>query len=146
MVDPNDLDKLAAQLWSECQKNPSVRQKATSGNTAVATFDLVDISSTSVAAHVAEDLYTAMIQKGFQLVERKKLNDVIRERKISTITAIDPTTAQEIGNLTGADLVLVGSISDRGNFVVINARFLETATGKALVASRVEMRKIPIQQ
>lgn len=146
VVDPNDLDKLAAQLWSECQKNPSVRQKATSGNTAVATFDLVDISSTSVAAHVAEDLYTAMIQKGFQLVERKKLNDVIRERKISTITAIDPKTAQEIGNLTGADLILVGSISDRGNFVVINARFLETATGKALVASRVEMRKIPIQR
>jgi TolB-like protein len=41
---------------------------------------------------------------------------------------------------------LVGSISDRGNFVVINARLLETKTGKAIVASRVEMRKISIKR
>jgi TolB-like protein len=86
-----------------------------------------------------------MINKGFQLVERGQLDKVIKV-KIQLSGAIDPKTAQEISKLTSADLILVGSISDRGNFVVINARLLETKTGKAIVANWVEMRKIPIKR
>lgn len=55
--------------------------------------------------------------------------------------------ALEIGKLTGCTLILVGSISDRGGFVVVNARLLETATGDAVAAAEsVEMRKIPISR
>jgi TolB-like protein len=146
VVDPNDLDKLASQLAENCANHPVAKEIMKKGNIAIATFDLIDISSPSVAKNAIEDLSTSMINKGFQLVERGQLDKVIKELKIQSSGAIDPKTAQEIGKLTGADLILVGSISDRGNFVVINARLLETKTGKAIVASRVEMRKIPIKR
>jgi TolB-like protein len=146
VVDPNDLDKLASQLAENCANHPIAKEIMKKGNIAIATFDLIDISSPSVAKNAVEDLSTSMINKGFQLVERGQLDKVIKELKIQSSGAIDPKTAQEIGKLTGADLILVGSISDRGNFVVINARLLETKTGKAIVASRVEMRKIPIKR
>jgi len=146
VVDPNDLDKLASQLAENCANHPIAKEIMKKGNIAIATFDLIDISSPSVAKNAIEDLSTSMINKGFQLVERGQLDKVIKELKIQSSGAIDPKTAQEIGKLTGADLILVGSISDRGNFVVINARLLETKTGKAIVASRVEMRKIPIKR
>jgi TolB-like protein len=146
VVDPNDLDKLASQLAENCANHPIAKEIMKKGNIAIATFDLIDISSPSVAKNAVEDLSTSMINKGFQLVERGQLDKVLKELKIQSSGAIDPKTAQEIGKLTGADLILVGSISDRGNFVVINARLLETKTGKAIVASRVEMRKIPIKR
>jgi hypothetical protein len=59
---------------------------------------------------------------------------------------INPATAQKIGQMSGCDIIIVGSIQDQGQFVVINARMLETSSGKALAAERVEMRKIPISR
>jgi len=143
-VDPKDLDTLAASLRTEVDADAALRTRVDEGQMALMTFILVDIPSQSVATNVAEDLSTAMIKNKFHLVERGQLDNVLKELKIQDTGLIDPSTAKEIGNLTGCDLILVGSISDRGQFVVINARLLETETGKALIAERVEMRKIQI--
>lgn len=143
-VDPNDLDKLAEGLRRAVDEDPAVRERLASGKIAIATFNLVDISSLSVAQNVAEDLATAMIEKKFRLVERGQLDKVLKELKVQNTGLIDPATALEIGRITGCSLILVGSISDRGGFVVVNARLLETATGDSVAAKRVEMRKIPI--
>lgn len=144
VVDPNDLEKLAVALKKRVDSKPEVKARIDKGQVALMTFTLLDIPSQTVAANVAEDLYTSMINNDFPLVERGQLDKVLKELKIQDTALIDPTTAQKIGKLSGCDLILLGSISDRGQFVVINSRLMETATGKALVAERVEMRKIPI--
>jgi TolB-like protein len=146
VVDPRDVDKLAANLRQKADATPAVRQRVANGQVAVSTFGLIDIPSPSVAQSVAEDLYTAMINSGFALVERGQLDKVLVELKIQNMGLVDPKTAQRIGQLSGCDVILLGSISDRGQFVVINARLMDTATGKSLVADRVEMRKIAIQR
>jgi len=146
VVDPRDLDKLADSLRKKVDAAPSLKERVQRGQVALATFKLIDISSSSVAQNVAEDLYTAMINAQFSLVERGQLDRILAEIKVTDIGLIDPKTAQKIGQLTGCDVILLGSISDRGQFVVVNARMMETATGKSLVAERVEMRKIPIQR
>ena len=146
VVDPRDLDKLAANLWQKTSANPTARRRLETGQVAVATFELIDVPSPSVARNVAEDLYTAMINAGYQLVERGQLDKVLKELKIQNMGLIDPKTAQRIGQLSGCDVILLGSISDRGQFVAINARLMDTATGKSLVADRVEMRKMPIER
>jgi len=145
-VDPKDLDALANQLRTTVDAEPRLSQRVANGQVALMSFTLVDIPSASVAANVAEDLSTALIKKRFQLVERGQLDKVLKELKVQDSGMIDPKTAQQLGQLTGCDLVLVGSISDRGQFVVINSRLLETATGKAVAAERVEMRKIEIKR
>lgn len=145
-VDPRDVDRLASQLARECQRNEQAKRRMQEGAVAIATFDLVDIPSPSVARNVAEDLYTSMTQAGFQLIERGQLDKVMKELRLQTTDAIDSAQAQRLGNLTGASLILVGSISDRGSFVVINVRLLETSTGTAVAATRVEMRKVKIER
>jgi len=56
----------------------------------------------------------------------------------------DDLALKKLGQMTGCDIILVGSISDQGQFVVINARLMETATGNSIATEWVEMRKIPI--
>lgn len=110
------------------------------------TFNLIDIPSQSVAANVAEDLTTSLMKSDFQTVERGQLDKVLRELKIQDSGLIDPSTAKKIGQVTGCNIVIVGSISDRGQFIVINARMLDTAIGKTIAAERVECRKIEIKR
>jgi TolB-like protein len=83
-----------------------------------------------------------MIKTGFSLVERGQLDKVLAELKIQDTALIDPATAAKIGKLSGADLMLLGEITDSDSLVVINARLMETATGRSVAAERVELRKV----
>lgn len=145
VVDPNDLDKLAGALRKQVDAKPELKARIAAGQIALSTFLLIEIPAPSVAVNVAENLSTALIKNDFSLVERAQLDKAMKELKMQDSGAFDPTSVQKLGKLTGCDIILVGSISDQGLFVVINARFLDTATGKALAAEKVEMRKIAIR-
>jgi TolB-like protein len=145
-VDPKDLKTLADSLRSQVDADPAIAKRIGDGQVAVATFSLIDIPAPSVAQNVAEDLTTAMIKARFQVVERGQLDKVLGELRIQNLGLVDPKTAQTIGQLSGCEVILLGSISDRGQFVVVNARMMETATGKSVVAEQVEMRKLPISR
>ena len=142
IVDPNDLDKLAGALRKRVDANAGLKTRIDQGNIALMTFELISVPSKTVAKDVAENLSTSMINASFSLVERGQLDKAIQELKLQETGLIDPTTAQKLGKMAGCDFIVVGSISDQDTFVVINARILETATGKAVAAERVELRKI----
>ena len=143
-VDPKDLDSLAADLRKAAEDTPEAKERVAKGKIAIATFDLVGVPSYDVAKNVAEDLATAMIEQKFRLVERGQLDKVLKELKVQNSGLIDPKTAKQIGTMTGCSLILVGSISDRGQSVVVNARLMDTETGESVVARRVEMKKVTI--
>lgn len=144
VVEPRDLETLAQKLWESVSAKPELKKKVENSNIAITTFELVDIPSVSVAKNVADDLYTALIKSGFSPVERGQLDKLLKELSIQSSGMIDPKTAQKIGQVCGCELVLLGSISDRGQFVVVNARLMETSTGRAVAAERVDMRKVSI--
>jgi len=146
VTDPKDLEQLATALRKRVDGKPDLQAKLADGFVAVMTFNLIDIPSPSVGQNVAEDLSTTLINADFQLVERGQLDKALKELKIENSALIDQATAQQLGQITGCNYILVGSVSDRGQFIVINARILETATGKAVAAESVECRKIPIQR
>lgn len=146
VVDPNDLERLATSMRKRVDAKPDVKARVDRGKTALMTFTLVDIGSQSVATNVAEDLYTSMINSDFRLVERGQLDKLIKELKIQDSALIDPATAQKIGQVSGCDMIVLGSISDRGGVVVVNARIMETSTGTSIVAERIEMKKNPINR
>jgi TolB-like protein len=146
VVDPGDIEKLATALRKRVEAKAELKEKVATGFIAVMTFNLIDIPSPSIAQNIAEDFSTKLINAEFQLVERGQLDKALKELKIHDSALVDQATAKKLGQLTGCTYILVGSVSDRGQFIVINARILETATGKALVAESVECRKIPIQR
>jgi len=141
VVDPRDIKSLAAALRKRVDAKPGVMNLVAKGHVALATFNRIAVYSPATASDIAENLSTELINLDFPLVERGQLDKVLKELKIQDTGMIDPKTAKQIGQLAGCDLIIVGSISDQGQFVVINCRLLETATGKALAAEQVEMRK-----
>ena len=64
---------------------------------------------------VADMLITALVQSGtFNVVERKELNKVLAEQHLGQSGAVTPQTAPAVGKLLGADLLVLGSITELG--------------------------------
>ena len=59
---------------------------------------------------------------------------------------MDISTAQKLGELVGAQAVLVGSISDLRDDVSLNARLVDVETGTFLTAALVKLQKSPAIQ
>ena len=68
-------------------------------------------------------------------VERERLNDILKELKLEQSSSIDPSTAQQIGKLLGAQTLIVGSFMNfPGDIMRIDLRIIETETGLTLKA------------
>jgi len=141
-LDPEKLKDLAEQFKSKVAKDPDLsRSKPT---LAIAAFKLIPAEelAPSNAENVREDLSTALIDSGaFDVVERGQLDKALDELKIGLADTFDSERAQKLGKMVNARVVIIGSISDRGAYTVINARLIDTATGKARIAASVELRK-----
>jgi curli biogenesis system outer membrane secretion channel CsgG len=50
----------------------------------------------------------------FRLTERAELDKVLLEQNLATSGRVDPSTAAEVGRITGAELIVLGSLSEFG--------------------------------
>jgi len=100
-------------------------------------------SFNNLTRNIYESLAVYFIQKGFQVVERAKLDEVLLQQKLNYSGLIDISTAQKLGKLMGSEIVLVGSLSDMGNIIAIRARMVDVAKGLALTAAEVTIEKTP---
>jgi curli biogenesis system outer membrane secretion channel CsgG len=89
----------------------------------------------------------------FSVVERDKLNLVLKEQGLATAGAVDPTTAAKVGKLLGVQYVLMGGI-DKFNidvtkaavgpfsvgghmvqsFATVSVRFVDTTTAERVIS------------
>lgn len=140
-ISPARMDELATKLKVALAKDPVFSKSRPT--LAIANFKLIPANALDAtnADNVREDLSTAIISTDtFNVVERGQLDQALKELKIGLNDTFDSATAQKLGKLVSAQVVLIGSISDRGSFVVINARLIDTATGRARAAANVEVR------
>jgi TolB-like protein len=140
VVDSSVLDQLAKKLKADVVGNAEFAPLPV--ETAVAKFKLIGTHNRAVADDVQEDLSTALTKtQAFDLAERGQLDKVLAELKIQNSGLIDSSTARKLGNLIGVKVILIGSISDRKDRIVINARLINTETGRVHVAETVTMEK-----
>ncbi len=102
-------------------------------------------SYNNLTRNIYESLAVCFIQKGFQVVERAKMDQVLKQQKINASGLIDISTeeAQQLGKLTGSNIVLVGSLSAMGNNIAVRARMVDVEKGLALTAAEVSIEKTP---
>lgn len=93
---------------------------------------------------VQEKLVTAFAAKGIQVVERDKLEKVLEEQKLGYSGLIDMDSAKKIGQLLGAEGIVLGTISDMGNDISLNGRMVDIGTGDTLSAGEVNLVKTPL--
>jgi TolB-like protein len=64
------------------------------------------------------------------IVERTRLEEVLKEQALSMTGLVDTSTAQRIGTLLGAAYVISGTISQSGEWLRIDATIIKTETGQ----------------
>jgi len=101
-------------------------------------------SFNALTKSMQEKLVTAFTSMGMKVVERSQLERVLKEQKLGYSGLVDLSSAKKIGKLLGAEGLLLGTISDLGDKITINARMVDIETGKAISASEVELYKTPL--
>lgn len=89
-----------------------------------------------LAATAADSLNAELIAtKQFTIVERRKIAHVIREQALGMTGVISDETAIKVGNVVGARLLVIGRVSRIGDLFRIDARMLDSETGKVVSAA-----------
>ena len=130
------LDKLADRLLSGIKDRPAIKL-------AVLEFPYAGGRASDGPVIVQERLTTALAQnKKITLIERGLLKKVMGELNLQSSGAIDDETAKKLGKMLGADAVVLGTLNDlKETETEINARIVETETGKILAAASSNVEK-----
>lgn len=90
---------------------------------------------------VQEKLVTAFAAKGLQVVERDKLEKVLQEQQLGYSGLINIDSAKKIGELLGAEGIILGTVNDMGNEISLNGRMVDIGSGDTLSAGEVNLVK-----
>jgi len=74
---------------------------------------------------------------GLNLVERSRLEDIVKELKLSKTKVIDKKTAVKMGKVLAAKYLMVGGYTVAGKKMRIDARLIKVSTGKVVIAHKV---------
>ncbi len=97
-------------------------------------------------SHGIEDLITLYMQKRgrFSAIDRRELQKVLEEIKLSQSGLVDKDTALEAGQLLAADCMLLGSVLERENSLEVYARLVDTETAEVLTSADVYGENVTI--
>jgi len=90
----------------------------------------------------SELLTTRLSEIGiFNIVERKKIETLIDEISLGMTGLMNEETAAQAGKMVGADIIIIGNVSEMGNFFNLNVRLIEVESSTILVSTLVEIEK-----
>jgi hypothetical protein len=76
-----------------------------------------------------------------KLIERERLDEILKEQELSLTDLMDTNTAIRVGNLLSARLILTGSVIEMSKSVVIFGRIINVETGEIESVSQVIIPK-----
>ncbi len=87
----------------------------------------------------AGELHVKLAALGWSMVERQRLGDLFREMEMEQAGLIEDGKAADLAGLAGADVLIVGSVSEVGDRYMINVRAVSKETGRAIAARSTEV-------
>jgi TolB-like protein len=76
---------------------------------------------------------------GVILIEREQLGSLLDEMAIGQTGVVDPSQAVEVGKLSGAQGLVLGSVAEAGDRYLVNARVVATDSGVVMFADNVPL-------
>jgi TolB-like protein len=76
-----------------------------------------------------------VVSPALYLVDREDLDKVMEEQELSASGLVKPGAANELGQLTGAKLLVTGSVLQVGNKIVLVCKIIGTETSRVVGAS-----------
>src|SRR5262249_17794618 len=138
----SDMEQKCRELAEELMKTYKAANAAKKPTIAVVEFSDLTGGVTDLGRLISEELITRFVSKGdYRVIERLLLNKAIAEHKLQLQGLVDPKSAKELGKILGVDLIVSGTIADRGDSLRINARLIATETGEVFSAAAVTTGK-----
>ena len=107
---------------------------------AVLPFPNADGTCSVLSTYLVDELIQALFSvpgSPLKIVERSQLEALIREIQIGEGGLLNPETTQKLGNVSGVKALAVGTITEIGDRIRINARLVATDTGRTVSAAAV---------
>lgn len=112
--------------------------KPVPGTLAISTFLRPDNVATMMGQEFADKLGVALQATGrFQLVERSRMDPVLKELGLSLNDLFDPTKAARLGKQLQAKGIVLGTITPQNDCYTINARVVDVETGVQVASTTV---------
>ena len=110
---------------------------------AVAGFSYSDGRDSRDGGVVAERITAELVKmKKIRVIERKEMGKVFEELKLQRSSAITPDFAKGIGKMLGADLVVIGTLSELPDkHLELSTRLVAVESAKTLSASSAQIEK-----
>ena len=105
---------------------------------AVLAFPYHDGGVSSGSSIVSERITTSLVgKKGLRVVERRLIEQLLAEKKLSETGVIDQENLKTIGKILDVDAIVTGTLIDlAGDKTEINARMIRSDSGEVLSAGR----------
>ncbi len=135
------IDKLVEKIIDSYKKLENAKYRNT-----IAVLDFEEKSKVAnekmIGFASSELLTTRLSETGlFNIVERKRLKKIIKEIQMGMTGLVDEETAAQAGKIVGADIMVIGSITELGNFFNLNVRLIEVETSEILTSTVEEIEK-----
>lgn len=102
---------------------------------AVPDLPTLDGRQTVLGRYVAEELITALYERGVSVVERSLLDRAMSEMQLGLSDLMSATAVKRFGLLVGAQAIVVGTLTDLGRDVKLNARIVAVDTSQVIGAA-----------
>lgn len=125
------------RAWSEDKEKPAADKPAAPVPTAIVTFqDRGGKDSKLTGAKVTDLLFAELVAKPEMfLVDREELSKTLAEHEINLSGAVNPDQAIQVGQLTGAKVIVTGSVVAVESNLYLVAKIIGTETTRVLGAS-----------
>lgn len=89
-----------------------------------------------LGAQVSDLLFASLVvDPSMYLVDREDMAKILQEQELSVSGLVNPSEAVQVGQLTGAKLILTGSVIQAGDKLVLVAKIIGTETSRVAGAS-----------
>jgi TolB-like protein len=111
----------------------------------IAVVDFTDLKGniTELGRFLAEELSISLAasDNGFEVVDRNHLKSLLQEYKLSMSGLIDLKTTQKIGQISGTDALVTGTVTLFESSIRLGVKVLDTKTAKIITAATINIAK-----
>jgi len=99
-------------------------------------------------AEALADLVSALLsaEEGIWMVERAELDDILGEQTISLSGLAKPGTAAQVGNLTGAKVLVTGKLIDSAGETIVVAKLISTQSSRLFGETVTATAETPLSE
>ena len=123
----------------------SISQKLENNNIqtlAIMNYTNLNQNNSLIETYISDEIILQLfLKEKFQIIEREQIDYIIKEQKLSASGLINEKSAIELGGILSIDAIILGSISDINNNIIINTKIVSPITGEIIFIDKTSTLK-----